>query len=166
MSNSLITRALIAAYTSVETSGSLIEDVCKAAQSQYKGEAIPKADRDTILEALADNREWEGDSRKVRKSEAGAILKAYPALRETVKHVRENKGACSWNESLSLARCLNRSKLNVKQAIAAFNAGGTNKTASPSGRAAGALKAWFKVARGDKKAAILKAATLLGLEIE
>lgn len=162
----LIARALIAAYATVETSGSLIGDVCKAANAQYKGEEIPKADREEILEALADSRDWEGDARKVRKSEAGAILKAYPALPEMVKHVREKRGTCSWNDSLKLARCYSRAKGNLRDALAMFSKGGESKPVSVQGRAAGALKAWFKVARGEKKAAILKAASLLNLTIE
>jgi hypothetical protein len=36
---------------------------------------------------------------------------------------------------------------------------------TPEGRAAGALKAWFKVARGAKKQAILEAASTLGLKL-
>jgi len=165
MKTNAITHALILAYSTVETSGSLINDVCKAAHAQYKGEAIPKDDRDAILESLADNRDWEGDARKVRKSEAGAILKAYPALPEMVKHVREKEGRCSWNDSLKLSRCYARAKGNVKAALAAFRKGSESAPVSVQGRAAGALKAWFKVARGERKANILKAAELLGLKI-
>jgi len=161
-----VARALIAAYSTAETAGSMVDDVCKAAHRAYKGEAVPKADADAILNQLANARDWDGDIAQVRKSEAKQVLNAYSNLAETVATVKEKHGACSWHSAVKLARCLNKNEGSMKKAIAAFETKGGESKGNPAGRTAGALKAWYKIAKADKKAAIAKAYELLGLKGE
>lgn len=169
--NNLAARnAVVATFVNVlsshETSGNIVTQVCNTAAKWFKGEEIDAATRASIITDIAVARGWKGDSVKVRSSECNAVLKAYTSLPEAVKlFANKNHGAVQWHNSLSLARQINKGESvtnAVKNALSNKPAG--NK-GTPSGRVAGALKAWFKDARPDKKAAILKAADLLGIKL-
>lgn len=162
-------RAIVAAfadaYEAAANSGSKLTDVCKLAKATYKGAEVPKADADMIVQALADSRGWDGDTAKVRKSEARKVLDVYSVLPEAIAHVKEKNGGCNWREALRLSTCLKKHELKLKPALAAFEAQGEGSKSTPQGRAAGALKGWYKVAKGDKRAKILEAAAILGLKL-
>jgi hypothetical protein len=130
-----------------------------------KGEEIPSDARKLIIADVAQARGWKDKALKSRGSEVNVVLRAYATLGEAVKlFTKKNNGRIQWHDTMKLARRINAGD-NVSQAVtAAFASGAAAKPANPAGRVAGALKAWYKVARGEKKATILKAAALLGIE--
>lgn len=160
-----IAAAFIAAYEVAENTGSKIAEVCKLAQQTYKGKPVPDSDAEHIAETLATARGWEGNTAKVRKSEARKVLGVYSTLPEGISHVRKERGSCNWRDALRLATCLSKHDGKLRPALAAFTTQGESAKATPQGRAAGALKAWYKVAKGEKKAKILEAASMLGLKL-
>lgn len=160
-----IAAAFINAYEAAENSGSKIADVCKLAQQTYKGNEVPKDDAEHIANVIADARGWEGTTAKVRKSEARKVLGVYAVLPEAIAHVKRKVGACNWRDALKLSTCLAKHEGKLKPALAAFEAQGGNAKATPQGRVAGALKGWYKVAKSDKREAILKAAQLLNIKL-
>lgn len=157
--------AFIDAYATAENTGSKIAQVCALAHKSYSGNEVPKEDADYIADSIAKQREWKGDTAKVRKSEVRRVLSVYDVLGEGITSVRDKIGSCDWRAALRLATLLKKHDSKLKPALAAFHAQSQERTVSPSGRAAGALKAWYKLAKGDKRAAILKAAEMLGLKL-
>lgn len=153
------------AYTNAENTGGKIADVCKLAQAAYKGETIPDDDVSYIVDRVATAKKWDGASLKVRCSEARKVLSVYNVLPEGIQHVRETKGSCDWRAALRLATCLKKSEGNLKAALAAFELEREGSSSTPEGRAAGALKSWYKTAKPAKRAKILEAAQLLGLKL-
>lgn len=160
-----VVMAFVDAYATAENTGSKIAQVCAIAQTTYKGGEVAKDDADYIADSLAKQRDWEGDTAKVRKSEVRRVLSVYPVLGEGITSVREKTGSCDWRAALRLATLLKKHDSKLKPALAAFHAAAETRKTSAPGRAAGALKAWYKAAKGDKRAAILKAAELLGLKL-
>lgn len=157
--------ALVAAYANAADTGSKIGDVCTIARTSYKGAEIPEADVEHIVTTVANARGWEGATLKVRSSEARKVLSVYSTLPEGIQHVRKERGACDWRSALRLATCLKKNDGKLKPALAAFAAEADRDSVSPAGRVASALKRWYKVAKGDKKAKILAAAETLGLKL-
>ncbi len=157
--------ALIAAYDNAANTGSKIADVCTIARTTYKGAEIPEADADHIVSTVAESRGWEGATLKVRSSEARKVLSVYSTLPEGIEHVRKDRGSCDWRAALKLATCLKKHDGKLKPALAAFKATGDGNEITPAGRAASALKRWYKVAKADKRAKILAAAETLGLKL-
>ena len=161
--NKLVT-AFTGAFDSMESSGNLVTQVCDIASAALKGEEIPKEARSLIVSDIASNRGWKDKTLKSRSSECNVVLRAYVSLGEAVRvFTKRNNGKCQWHDSMKLARRLNAGD-SVQQAVAAAFAKSEAKTVNPAGRVAGALKAWYKAAKGDKRAKILKAAELLGIE--
>lgn len=160
-----IVSSLSTTYASYETGGSLVTHVCDVMMSALKGEEIPKDARKLIIADVASARGWKDKALRARSSEVNVVLKAYAKLGEAVKlFTKKNGGRCQWHDTMKLARRINAGD-SVSQAItAAFAKGEAKKSGNPAGRAAGALKAWYKVAKGEKRANILKACQLLGLE--
>jgi hypothetical protein len=157
--------ALAHAYETAANTGSKIAEVCTIARTTYKGAEIPEADVEHIVSKVAESRGWEGATLKVRSSEARKVLGVYSTLPEGIEQVRAKRGACDWRSALKVATCLKKHDGKLKPAMAAFLTGSENDPVSPSGRAASALKRWYKVAKGDKKAKIIEAAELLGLKL-
>jgi len=157
--------ALALAYDNAANTGSKIADVCAIARTTYKGKEIPEADVEHIVTRVAESRGWEGATLKVRSSEARKVLGVYSVLPEGIEHVRKTRGACDWRSALKVATCLKRNGGKLKPALAAFMADSDRDAVSPSGRVSSALKRWYKVAKGDKKAKIIEAAELLGLKL-
>lgn len=160
-----IAAAFILAYDIAENTGGKISEVCKLAAQTYKGAEVPADDAEHIANTLAQARGWEGNTAKVRKSEARKVLGVYTTLPEAIAHVRKERGACNWRDALKLSTCLTKHEGKLKPALAAFKTSRESGTSTPQGRAAGALKGWYKVAKGDKRAKILEAAALLGLKL-
>lgn len=159
-----IVKAFVAALTSVEGSGNLVTHVCDVARKALGGEEIPKDARKLIVSDIADARGWKDKTLKARSSEVNVVLKAYATLSEAVRlFTKKNGGKCQWHDSMKLARRINAGDSPVQAVTAAF-AQGDSKAVHPSKRVAGALKSWYKMAKGDKRAAILKACELLGIE--
>ena len=159
-----IVNAFTAALDSVESSGNLVTQVCDVAMSALKGEEIPADARKLIVSDIASNRGWKDKTLRARSSEINVVLRAYSNLSDAVKlFTKKNNGKCQWHDSMKLARRLNAGD-NVSQAVAAAFVRGESKSVNPAGRVAGALKAWYKVAKGEKRANILKACALLGIE--
>ena len=159
-----IVTAFTSALASQETSGSLVTQVCDVAMTALRGAEIPTAERKLIVSDIAEARGWEGKTLKARSSEVNVVLKAYNKLGEAVKvFTKKNDGRCLWHDAMKLARRINAGD-TIQQAVTAAFQKGVGHAPNPAGRVAGALKAWYKSARGDKKAAILKAAQLLGIE--
>jgi hypothetical protein len=161
-----IAAAFIAAYDIAENTGSKLNDVCKLAQQTYKGKEVPEDDANHIADTIASARGWEGTTAKVRKSECRKVLGVYSVLPEGIARVKEKLGSCNWRDALKLSTCIAKNKGKLSPALVVFftNEGGSPK-ASPAGRAAGALKGWYKVAKPAKREQILQAATLLGLKL-
>lgn len=157
--------AFVDAYSTAENTGSKIAQVCALARSAYGGDEVPKDDAEYIANSIAKQRDWNGDTAKVRKSEVRRVLSVYSVLGEGITSVREKIGSCDWRAALRLATLLKKHDGKLRPALTAFYVSGEERKANPAGRATGALKAWYKAAKGDKKAAILKAAELLGLKL-
>lgn len=160
-----IAAVFIAAYDIAENTGSKLAEVCKLAQQTYKGKPVPDEDAEHIASTIADARGWEGNTAKVRKSECRKVLGVYNVLPEAIGKVREKSGGCNWRDALRLSTCLAKHEGKLRPALAAFEEQGGGPKSTPQGAAAGALKRWYKVAKGDKKQKILEAANLLGLKL-
>lgn len=161
-----IAAAFVSAYDAAENTGSKLGEVCKLANASYKGKPIPEEDAQHMAQMIVDARGWEGNTAKVRKSEINKVFAVYNVLPEAIEHTRRKRGGCNWRDALRLSTCLKKHDGALKSALAAFEAQGESVAKStPQGRAAGALKAWYKVAKGDKREAILKAASVLNLKL-
>lgn len=160
--------AVVSAFVNVleshESSGNIVTQVCNAASKWYKGEEISAEDRKIMVEEIGDKRGWSAGSAKVRGSECNTVLQAYVTLPEAVDlFVKKNNGV-QWHQSLFLARRLNKGDSPQQAVKAALTTGGGKaKKATPQGKVASGLKAWYKLARKDKQEAIVKAAALLGI---
>lgn len=168
--NSSARNAIVAAFSQamdgVENSGNLITQVCEVANKQTKGEAVSKDDADAIIESIADKRGWKDKTLTARSSEIRVVLKASPSLPETIKLMQSRAKRCDWHVAMKLARRINKGE-SCKDAVMGLlqDAEGASKKINPAGKAAGALSFWYKHAKGDKRAAIVKAAGILGLEL-
>jgi len=164
---SQVAAALANGFASVESSATILESICKVAQSAYKGKEIPADDMTAIVERMVTERgdAWQESTAAARKSEAKRVLQTYATLPEAIALARK-VGPCNWRDGMTLARLLVKSEGNVKAAVKSFTDAGEAAPVKPQQRVAGALKAWFKVAKGEKRADIIKAATLLGLQID
>lgn len=160
-----IVAAFVSAYETAENTGSKLGEVCKIANATYKGREVPKEDAENIAQALCDARGWDGATAKVRKSEARKVLSVYTLLPEGINAVRESVGACNWRDALKLATCISKHEGKLKPALAEFKKAPKGGGKGPQGRVAGALKAWYKEARGEKKQKILEAAALLNIKL-
>lgn len=159
-----IVASFVSAMSTIECSGNLVTQVCDMAMSTLKGEEIPKDARQLIVADVAAARGWKDKTLRTRSSEINVVLKAYASLGEAVKvFTKRNGGRCQWHDSMKLARRLNAGD-SVQQAVTAAFTKGAGAAPNPAGRVAGALKAWYKASKGEKRARILKAAELLGLE--
>jgi uncharacterized protein YqeY len=162
-----VAAALANGFASVEGSANIMEAICKTVATAYKGKEIPSEDQTAIVERMVQERgdAWQESTAASRKTDARRVLETYTTLPEAISIVRKD-GPCSWRDAMALARLLVKHEGNVKDAVKGFTAESSPKKKNPSGKVAGALKAWFKVAKGDKRADIIKAATILGLQIE
>lgn len=163
---SAIVSTYITALSNVENTGALVTQVCDVANKYTKGEALGEEDMTAIVGGIARERGWKGPSLKSRTSEVRIVLKAAHTLPEAIKGFHKRAGKCDWHTSMKLARCLNRGE-KVKDAIShTFANKSQSKGSTPQGRVAAGLKAWYAVAKGDKKKAIFEACQLLGLVLK
>lgn len=161
---SAIVSSFVDALSANESTGSLVTQVCDVARKYTKGEDISDEDRSAIVSDIAKARGWKGASAKSRTSECNVVLKAHATLPEAIDAYRAKAKRVQWHDSMKLARRLNAGD-SVTQAVkAAFATGTQSKKSTPSGRVAGALKAWFKD-EPRKQKAILEAAALLGIKL-
>lgn len=162
---SAIVHSFVQALNANESTGSLVTQVCDTANKYLKGEVIPDDERKLITQDIARERGWKGASLKSRMSECNVILKAYAVLPDAIAAYKDKAKSCQWHNSMRLARRLNAGD-SVAQAVrAAFTQ--TQKAPVPiAGRVAGALQAWLREAKPDKRAAILKAAQLMGIKLK
>lgn len=162
---SAIVSTFVSAISSAENSGSLVTQVCDAANKYARGEQIAESDISAIGSAVAKERGWKGRSLKSRLSEVRVVLRSYATLPEAIEAFIAKAKSCDWHTSMKLARRLNKGD-SVKQAVAAaFEKNGQSKKSTPQGRTAAGLKAWYKVARPDKQKLILQVADMLGLRL-
>lgn len=164
---SAIVSTYITALNTAENTGALVTQVCDVANKYTKGESLSDDDMTAIVGGIARERGWKGPALKSRASEVRVVLKAAKQLPEAIEGFRKRADKCDWHTSMKLARCINRGE-KVKDAIAhtfASKAAGQSKGSTPAGRVAAGLKAWYKDAKGDKKAAIVKCVELLGLKL-
>lgn len=82
---------------------------------------------------------------------------------EAISAFKSKAKRCQWHDSMKMARRLNAGDSIAKAVKAAFVKGESAK-GTPSGRVAGALKAWFK-AEPRKQEKILEACALLGIKL-
>lgn len=165
---SAIVSSYLEALSSAENTGALVTQVCDVANKYTRGEAISDEDMTSIVGGIAKERGWKGPALKSRASEVRVVLRASNTLPEAIKAFRNRADKCDWHTSMKLARCINKGtgvQKAVSQVFAAAKSGGQSAKSNPAGRAAGALKAWWKAAKGEKKAAILRAAEILGLKL-
>lgn len=162
-----IATAFAAAFDAAANIGSKLGEVCTIARAEYRGAEVPKEDAEAIANKLAELRGWEGNVAKVRKSEARKVLTVYSTLPEGIKTLREEHGGCNWRDALKLATKLKENDGKLRPALAAFKADGNERGGKKqiTGRVASALKAWYKKAKADKRADILKAAEILNIKL-
>lgn len=160
---SAIVSSFVEALSANESTGSLVTQVCDVARKYTKGEDFSDEDRSAIVADIAKARGWKGPSMKSRCSEVNVVLKAHASLPEAIESFRTKAKRCQWHDSMKMARRLNAGD-SITQAVKAAFTKQESSTSTPSGRAAGALKAWFK-AEPRKQKAILEAAALLGLKL-
>ena len=161
---SAIVSSFVDALSANESTGSLVTQVCDVARKYTKGADIADDDRSAIVSDIAKARGWKGKSAKSRCSEVNVVLRAHASLPEAIDAYRSRAKRCQWHDSMKLARRLNAGDSIAAAVKAAFATGSQSAKSTPSGRTAGALKAWFK-AEPRKQKAILEAAALLGLKL-
>lgn len=160
---SAIVSTFVDALSANESTGSLVTQVCDVARKYLKGEEFSDEDRNAVVTDIAKARGWKGASAKSRISECNVVLKAYSTLPEAIEAYRAKAKRVQWHDSMKLARRLNAGDTIAQAVKAAFVKGEGNKS-TPSGRVAGALKAWFK-AEPRKQEKIIEAAALLGIKL-
>lgn len=160
---SAIVSSFVDALATNESTGSLVTQVCDVARKYTKGADISDEDRSAIVSDIAKARGWGKNVLKQRASEVNVVLKAHASLPEAIDAFRTKAKRCQWHDSMKLARRLNAGD-SISAAVRAAFTTKPGGDVSPSGRAAGALKAWFK-AEPRKQKAILEAAALLGLKL-
>lgn len=166
MARSAIVSSFVKSYDATENTGSHVHTVCDVARRFLKGAEVSKDDADAIVKDVASARGWKGESLRARGSEVRVVLRAYPALPEAMESFKAKSKSCTWHAGLKLARLLNKNEGNVRKAVSmALETRGQSAGSTPQGRTAGALKAWYKTAKSDKRGKILEAAGLLGLKL-
>ncbi len=161
---SAIVSSFVEALSANESTGSLVTQVCDVARKYTKGEDFSDEDRSAIVSDIAKARGWKGASMKSRTSEVNVVLKAHADLPEAIDLFSKKAKRVQWHDSMKLARRINAGDTIAQAVKAAFVTGTDSKKVSPSGRAAGALKAWFK-AEPRKQEKILEACALLGIKL-
>jgi hypothetical protein len=162
---SAIVASFCNALDTAENTGSLVTQVCNTAHKFLHGAEITKDDSDNIVADIARARGWKDAVLRTRSSEVRTVLSSYTQLSEAIEAYTARAHKCDWHTGIKLARRL-KSGDSIKQAVAnAFAKSTQSAKSTPQGRTAGALKAWFKDARSDKRTAILKAAEILGLKL-
>lgn len=165
---SAIVHSFVQSYDAAENTGSHVTHVCDTARRFLKGDPVSKDDADAIIKDVANKRGWKGDTLRARSSEVRIVLRAYAKLPEAMESLKAKVKSCTWHAGLKLARALNgKAEGNIAKAVRMVAEAGANSGAKmhPTQRAAGALKAWYKVAKGEKRAVILQAAALMGLKL-
>lgn len=160
---SAIVSSFVEALAANESTGSLVTQVCDVARKYTKGEDFSDEDRSAIVSDIAKARGWKGASAKSRCSEVNVVLKAHASLPEAIGAFKSKAKRCQWHDSMKIARRLNAGD-SITQAVKAAFTKGESGTSTPSGRVAGALKAWFK-SEPRKQEKILEAAALLGIKL-
>lgn len=159
-----IVSSFVNALSANESTGSLLTQVCDTARKHLKGAEISTEDQDSITKDIAAAKGWKGDSARSRMSECRVVLKSYTQLGEAISTYTAKAKTCQWHDGMKLARRINKGD-SVSQAVKFALEKKDASKVSASGRTAGALKAWYKTAKADKQAAILKAADLLGIKL-
>ncbi len=163
---SAVVASFVNAYATVENGGSLVTQLCETLSRHAKGETIPKADSDAIIASVSRERGWKGKTANSRESEVRIVIKSYANLGDAVVAIQKRMKSCNWHRVMKAARKLAKGESVPKAVAFACTEGATGKgKANPSKAAAGALKRWFEHSRGDKRANIIKACQLLGLDI-
>lgn len=161
---SAIVSTFVQALHACDNTGSLVTQVCDTANKYLHGAEISKQDTDSITNSIAKERKWKDKILTARSSEVRVVLRAYNTLPEAIKLYSARANKCDWHTSMRLARKLNAGEKVSAAVRSAFEVAAT-KVVSPAGRTAGALKAWYNNAKGEKREAILKAAVLLGIKL-
>ena len=155
------------ALTQRDTSGSLVIQTCETAHKYAKGAALLDDDVTNITNSVASIKGWSGASARSRISECKVVLRAYAKLPEAVREfTKKNTGKCQWHDSMKLARRINEGDSVGAAVKFVMDSTKTGNNTNPKGRAAGALKAWFKHAACTKaeKAAITQCVKLLRID--
>lgn len=162
-----IASAFCSALDTQENTGSLVTQVCNVANKYLSGSEIAKEDSDHICNTISKQRGWKGAAIKTRCSEVRTVLRASVELPKAIHAYSEKAKKCDWHTGIKLARLLNKGESVTRAVSQAFNTQSASDAArvSPQGRCAGALKAWFKIAKGDKRDQILKAAAILNIKL-
>ena len=162
---SAIVSSYIAALNTAENTGGLITQVCEVATRYTKGNPLSDDDSKAIVSDISKHKGWKGTSARSRESEVRIVLRSAHVLPEAIEAYHAKAKTCTWHDSMKLARGLAKGKSITQCVKLAMESSAPGVRGTPEGRTAGALKAWFKVARGPKKAAILEAAATLGLKL-
>lgn len=124
-----ISGAITRGLREVNGTGSLLTQVCKVAQSMYRGKAIPKIDVAAILDDLAQRMGWKGDASNVRRSEYKSVLAQYHVLPEAMAALVARQGRCTWHDGIALSRLLKSG--GVAKAVSQHAKRGKSKGAAP-----------------------------------
>ena len=160
---SAIVSAFVAALNTAENTGGLVHTVCEVVSRATKGNALSDADSKAIVTDISRAKGWKGDSAKARESEVRVVLKASDKLPDAIEAFRAKTKGCTWHNSMSLARSINKGK-TIPQAVTLVANKSPGANGTPEGRVAGALKAWHK-ASPRKRDAIVQAAAILNIKL-
>jgi hypothetical protein len=168
---SKVVRSVGDAISSIGQSANIVTQVCAVVRS-VSDSALAKEDIDTIIGDVAKLehvRKMNPKTRDNTLSKWRTVAMTADQLPAAEKALRERMGRASWHDAMALASML-RKGASVKEAVSkiADRMNGKHAEATKADhakRTAAALKAWFKGSKGEKRAACLKAAELLGLEI-
>lgn len=112
------------AVSAADSTGSIVTQVCDIAKQAFKGEAIEKADIETIANAVVKERGLKGRNAINRASEIRNVLRAYVTLPAAVVALKKHSkfdGTFPWHASIKLARCVNKNPTTSKAVTAYFN---------------------------------------------
>jgi hypothetical protein len=164
-----IVRAFSDAFDSAENTGSVLTQVCNVAHKYIGDGTLTDDDTSAIVRGIVEHRRWPKDQVPARSSEVRTILAAHATLPRAIAAFRERVRVCNWHQAVKLAREIRNAKGNITKAVtaavSASKRGSQSKGSTPQGRTAAALKAWFKVAKGERRDTILKVAAMLGLKL-
>lgn len=124
-----ISTALARGLREVNGTGSLLTQVCKIAQSMFRGKAIPKLDLQAILDDLSARMGWKGATADVRRSEYKSVLVSYHMLPEAMREFEARMSRCSWHDGIALSRLLKSN--GVKAAVTKHASRGKAKASQP-----------------------------------
>ncbi len=121
-----VSTAISNAYAAQAESGVNLTNLCKIAQTVFKGKAANSIDIKAIADKVAQLRGWTQASAGPRKSEVRKIVRHYRRIPEAVTAYRKKGATFSWHDAMRLLTCLNKEPA-LRPALALMAAGNSNR---------------------------------------